>query len=121
MHTYIYIHNACILIHTCIHDTYSTDRPERQVADRQYYDILQVQTNATAAEIKKAYYIKARSSHPDRFVIITTYDAYTYIYIYIYIYAYLCCSVFLYMSPLFLLFILMVGIIMIHLNVPKLS
>jgi curved DNA-binding protein CbpA len=39
---------------------------ERKVADRQYYDLLDVSTNADAAQIKKAYYKQARSCHPDR-------------------------------------------------------
>lgn len=33
---------------------------ERPVKDRQYYDLLEVSTNADAASIKKAYYKKAR-------------------------------------------------------------
>lgn len=40
--------------------------PAKKVADTEYYDILGVPTNATAGEIKKAYYLKARESHPDR-------------------------------------------------------
>ena len=39
---------------------------ERKVKDREYYDLLGVSTNADENQIKKAYYKKARTCHPDK-------------------------------------------------------
>ena len=39
---------------------------ERPVKDREYYDLLGISTNANAGQIKKAYYKKARTCHPDK-------------------------------------------------------
>lgn len=39
---------------------------ERKVADRTYYDLLEVSTNADSNQIKKAYYKAARRCHPDK-------------------------------------------------------
>lgn len=39
---------------------------KKNVMDREYYDILGVEPEATSSEIKKAYYLKARQNHPDR-------------------------------------------------------
>ena len=37
-----------------------------EVLDTELYDLLGVKTNASASEIKKAYYIKSKQTHPDR-------------------------------------------------------
>mmetsp|Transcript_23585 Transcript_23585/g.39300 ORF Transcript_23585/g.39300 Transcript_23585/m.39300 type:complete len:664 (+) Transcript_23585:76-2067(+) len=47
-------------------DVPSENRPKKNVLDRQYYDTLGVEPEATASEIKKAYYVLARKNHPDR-------------------------------------------------------
>ncbi|RYH16438.1 hypothetical protein EON65_30060 [archaeon] len=38
----------------------------RVVKDNEYYEILGVVASASAGEIKRAYYIKAKASHPDK-------------------------------------------------------
>jgi curved DNA-binding protein CbpA len=43
-----------------------TKEKERVVANREYYDLLKVSTNATSVELKKAYYREARLCHPDK-------------------------------------------------------
>jgi curved DNA-binding protein CbpA len=39
---------------------------ERPVKDRLYYDLLNISTNASQTDIKKAYYKEARKCHPDK-------------------------------------------------------
>jgi hypothetical protein len=40
--------------------------PKKNLLDRSFYDALGVEPEATAAEIKRAYYVEARKNHPDR-------------------------------------------------------
>ena len=44
----------------------STAGSEKRVKDRTYYDLLKVPTNASATDLKKAYYKEARVCHPDK-------------------------------------------------------
>jgi len=39
---------------------------ERKVADRTYYDLLEVSTDASQTVIKRSYYKAARKCHPDK-------------------------------------------------------
>jgi curved DNA-binding protein CbpA len=41
-------------------------KPNNPVKELEYYEILGIASNATTADIKKAYYLKAKMSHPDR-------------------------------------------------------
>jgi curved DNA-binding protein CbpA len=47
---------------SCSQDT----QTERPVKDRLYYDLLNISTNASQSDIKKAYYKEARKCHPDK-------------------------------------------------------
>jgi curved DNA-binding protein CbpA len=51
---------------TALITTEETEKPKKHVSDRGLYDILGVEPEATQAEIKKQYYMKARQNHPDR-------------------------------------------------------
>ena len=42
-------------------------RAPRQVVDTYYYDLFELSPDATAAQIKKAYYARAKTCHPDKF------------------------------------------------------
>lgn len=42
------------------------ESPSKTVHDKEFYEVLGLSTSATTAEIKKAYYLKARQSHPDK-------------------------------------------------------
>jgi len=44
----------------------SHQAPAKIVKDTTFYDILQIETNATPAQIKKAYYKRSRAAHPDK-------------------------------------------------------
>lgn len=44
----------------------SSSSSSRKVKDDLYYRLLDVPTNATQSDIKKAYYVKARKCHPDK-------------------------------------------------------
>ena len=44
----------------------SASGPARTVKDDTYYRLLEVPTNASQSQLKKAYYIKARKCHPDK-------------------------------------------------------
>ncbi|KAL7540202.1 hypothetical protein ACHAXR_012865 [Thalassiosira sp. AJA248-18] len=47
-------------------DAAKMDLNEKKVKDREFYDLLGVSTNASAGDIKKAYYKEARKCHPDK-------------------------------------------------------
>ena len=38
----------------------------KKPTDMSYYEILQIEKTATPAEVKKAYYLRARQFHPDK-------------------------------------------------------
>lgn len=51
---------------TSVGDAANADLNEKKVKDREFYDLLGVSTNASAGDIKKAYYKEARKCHPDK-------------------------------------------------------
>lgn len=44
----------------------SKNKPKKDVADKELYNLLGVEPEASHSEIKKAYYLKARQFHPDK-------------------------------------------------------
>jgi len=47
----------------------SADKKEvekKEVLELEFYELLDVPSNASQSEIKKAYYTKAKQNHPDR-------------------------------------------------------
>lgn len=40
--------------------------PKKDIDNKRFYELLGVNSNATQTELKKAYYQKARTDHPDK-------------------------------------------------------